>query len=338
MRSRTFAAVVLVCGLALAWVAIARLRLVYCEPTTRIVIADGRPHRVGSLRRALGTAPSSAELTWSSSRGGRVTFLPDTDGSTSVLFKAPISGGATLLQVRSATQSWLLPLHATPSWSDHVGDGLPDALRLHDAEDRLRFRRWFTALADRAAALPEKDLPAEITDCSALLRYSYRIAMVNHDDRWYKQYQPGAMPTLPSVEQWNYPETPLGAGLFRVVPVHAPTPKPSDFAEFADAKTLYSLNSFRVGRDVRAAKPGDLLFFHQLGSEQQYHSMIVTGDAAEWVVYHTGPDGSGAVHSRGEMRRARMADLLRHPDPRWRPIPGNANFLGVFRWNLLRED
>lgn len=255
-----------------------------------------------------------------------------------MLFRAPVSGGATLLQVRSATASWLLPLRATPTWSDRVGDGLPDALRLHDAEDRQRFRRWFTALADRAAALPDASLPHEITDCSALLRYSYRIALMRHDDRWYKQFQPGAMPVLPDVQQWNYPETPLGAALFRVVPVHRASPQADDFAEFADAKTLYGLNSFRVGRDVRAAKPGDLLFFHQLGPEQQYHSMIVTGDGAEWVVYHTGPDGAAAVHSRGEMRRAPMADLLQHPDPRWRPTPGNPNFLGVFRWNLLRED
>jgi uncharacterized protein len=29
--------------------------------------------------------------------------------------------------------------------------------------------------------------------------------------------------------------------------------------------------------------------------------------------------------------------LLHHPDPRWRPLKENANFLGVYRWNILRE-
>jgi hypothetical protein len=29
-------------------------------------------------------------------------------------------------------------------------------------------------------------------------------------------------------------------------------------------------------------------------------------------------------------------DLLDHPQPEWRPVPGNPNFLGVFRWNILR--
>ncbi|MFN2976527.1 DUF1175 domain-containing protein [Terriglobus aquaticus] len=314
------------------------MRAVSCEPTTRIVIADGRAHRVGLLRRIIGAAPSPEGLTATGTNAGRVSFLAEPDGATAILYRAPVGGGATLLQIKSSSQSWLLPLHSTRTWSDHVGDGLPDALRLHDADDRLRFRHWFTTVADRAAAMPDADLPREITDCSALLRYSYRIALMNHGDRWYKQFQPGSMPVLPSVTQWNYPNTPLGAGLFRVVPVHAAIPQASDFAEYADAKTLYSRNSFRVSRDIRAAKPGDLLFFHQLGPEQQYHSMIVTGDGAEWVVYHTGPDGSGAVHSHGEMRRARITDLLQHPDFRWRPTPGNPNFLGVFRWNLLRED
>jgi uncharacterized protein YfaT (DUF1175 family) len=33
-----------------------------------------------------------------------------------------------------------------------------------------------------------------------------------------------------------------------------------------------------------------------------------------------------------------LADLLHHPDPRWRPEPSNPNFLGVYRWNILREE
>jgi uncharacterized protein len=37
------------------------------------------------------------------------------------------------------------------------------------------------------------------------------------------------------------------------------------------------------------------------------------------------------------MRRVSMGDLLRHPDARWRPLEQNSNFLGVYRWNILRE-
>ena len=61
--------------------------------------------------------------------------------------------------------------------------------------------------------------------------------------------------------------------------------------------------------------------------------MILCGENGGWVVYHTGPIHNG----KGEMRRLTMSDLLHHPDARWRPLNENANFLGVYRWNILRE-
>jgi hypothetical protein len=61
--------------------------------------------------------------------------------------------------------------------------------------------------------------------------------------------------------------------------------------------------------------------------------MIVCGEQGSWVVYHTGP----IHHGKGEMRRLLVSDLLHHPDARWRPLKENANFLGVYRWNILRE-
>jgi len=62
--------------------------------------------------------------------------------------------------------------------------------------------------------------------------------------------------------------------------------------------------------------------------------MILTGEEHNWAVYHTGPIGAAP----GEVRRGALDDLLHHPDARWRPIPQNSNFLGVYRWNVLRED
>ncbi len=61
--------------------------------------------------------------------------------------------------------------------------------------------------------------------------------------------------------------------------------------------------------------------------------MIVTGQHADTVVYHTGPIRS----AKGEMRLVSIEDLLHHPDARWRPLPENSNFLGVYRWNILRD-
>ena len=114
------------------------------------------------------------------------------------------------------------------------------------------------------------------------------------------------------------------------------------FAEFADAKTLLQLNTSFVSRDLRLALPGDLLFYRQLEQNSPYHSMtfigpsqFIQGEGADGpiLVYHTGPIGK----SPGEMRRVGLNQLMAHPSPRWRPVPGNSNFLGVYRWNILKE-
>ena len=86
------------------------------------------------------------------------------------------------------------------------------------------------------------------------------------------------------------------------------------------------------------ARPGDLLFFRQEGHDLPFHTMIFLGasqieDGSEpLVVYHTGPIGKSA----GEIRRPTLAQLMNFPDPRWRPVPSNPSFLGVYRWNILR--
>jgi uncharacterized protein len=51
------------------------------------------------------------------------------------------------------------------------------------------------------------------------------------------------------------------------------------------------------------------------------------------VIYHTGPDGSNP----GELRRLTVEQLLEFPQPEWRPLESNPNFLGVSRWNILRK-
>ena len=58
---------------------------------------------------------------------------------------------------------------------------------------------------------------------------------------------------------------------------------------------------------------------------------LCTGERGPFVVYHTGPEGEDP----GAMRRPGLSELLRHRQPRWRPLQGNPAFQGVFRWNLL---
>jgi hypothetical protein len=96
-------------------------------------------------------------------------------------------------------------------------------------------------------------------------------------------------------------------------------------------------NSTFLAKRWEAAQPGDLLFFRQSQAEHAFHMMVFLGpslcasDAGPFAVYHTGPSGSDP----GEMRRPLISELLRHPEPRWRPSPQNPAFLGAFRWNLL---
>jgi uncharacterized protein YfaT (DUF1175 family) len=220
-------------------------------------------------------------------------------------------------------------------WTDSFGDGTPDFLRLADPADQGAFRKWFTLIADYQAIRPKAEIPSEITDCAGLVRYCYREALRRHDDSWFMATGIEVMALPGEIHAWRYPDTPLGANLFRVKPGPFDSADIANgaFAQFADAKTLVERNAFPVSRDVRQAQPGDLLFYRQFGQSSPWHSMIVTRIGVEaGVVYHTGPDHN----SPGEMRRVTIAELLDHPQPQWRPLPANPNFLGVYRWNILR--
>ena len=238
---------------------------------------------------------------------------------------------------------------ATLVWGDRFADGTPDFLRLTDPADQAAFRRWFTLIAEYQAMRPPADVPSEIADCASLLRYSYREALKRHDESWFQTSEVQVPAPPGEIRAWTYPHTPLGTALFRVQPGAF---QPDDlsngsFAQFADARTLVERNAYFVSRDVRAALPGDLLFYRQFGQSSPWHSMIMirSGAAAE-VVYDTGPDYGQSPHGRGpvrrgpvrpgELRRVLLSELLDHPQPQWRPLAGNPNFLGVYRWNILR--
>jgi uncharacterized protein len=227
-----------------------------------------------------------------------------------------------------------------PDTSDRFGDGTPEFLRLDTEEDRRAFRHWFTFLAESQYYRQPKRLPHEITDCAALLRFAYRDALREHDGAWASELDLDSVPSEASVRKFTYPRTPLGAGLFRVRagPFAAPDLSDGAFAQFADAHTLQQFNTYFVTRDISRALPGDLLFYRQLEQNLPFHAMLYLGRgnfeaSGSWIVYHTGPLDGGP----GEIRRPTVEELLRHPSPRWRPNVGNRNFLGVYRWNILRE-
>jgi len=220
-------------------------------------------------------------------------------------------------------------------WGDRFGDGTPNFLRLTDPADQAAFRRWFALIADYQAIRPKAEIPPEITDCASLLRFSYREALKRHNDSWFLTTGIEVAAPPGEIRAWHYPDTPLGAALFRVRPGSFAVADANNgaFAQFADARTLVERNAHLVSRDVHEAQAGDLLLYRQFGQSSPWHSMIVAeiGPQAR-VVYHTGPD-----HNQpGELRRVLISELLDHPQPQWRPLTQNPNFLGVYRWNILR--
>jgi uncharacterized protein YfaT (DUF1175 family) len=185
-----------------------------------------------------------------------------------------------------------------------------------------------------------------VIDCAALVRHAFREALRAHTPEWVRTARLPFAPQFADVRSAPRPSR-EGWPLFRVAA--APSPR---YAEFADAKTLIRLNSRQVGRDVKALRPGDLLYFHQPTQTTPDHLMVYVGrsqfetDGDDWVVYHTGPidggpgdpsTGSGPprAKSRGEVRKVRLSTLAQHPSPRWRPLVSNPQFVGIFRLATL---
>jgi len=259
-------------------------------------------------------------------------------------FKATIRAGVTPAVVTLSVAFPNAPAaHATLTTAldptDSAGDGTPDFLRLDNPDDRYAFTQWFTFLAETQFFQPPEQRPAEINDCAALIRYAYREALRAHDGAWATAERLPVLPGLPNVAKYQYPYTPLGANLFRVLPnAFQPADLATAFAQFADAKTLQLRNTYFITRDVTRAQPGDLFFYRQDNDHMPFHSMIYLGRSQfgrtpdRYLVYHTGPDANGP----GEIRRPTLEELRRFPDADWRPLPDNPRFLGVYRWNILR--
>jgi uncharacterized protein len=200
-------------------------------------------------------------------------------------------------------------------------------IRLVDQADRQALRAWFVLLADAQYYRTTPD----VIDCASLVRHAFREALRPHGAEWLRLANLPLAPALPDVRQRPV-ATGAAAPLFRV----RPDPR-APYVEFADARTLIRFNSRFVARDIRAAQPGDLLYYRQITERQPDHLMVVVGpsrldrSATDFVVYHTGPHDSGP----GEVRKVRLADLLKHPAPRWRPTAENPAFPGVFRLAAL---
>ena len=194
---------------------------------------------------------------------------------------------------------------------------------LGDPADQRAFLDWYTWLAEAAFFWPGNALPREVHDCSSLVRFAWRNALLPHTAEWARSLGLAEFPPLPQISQRGF------APLLRT--------SADDEAHFADAAHLMRYNFRRISADLNAAQPGDALFWSGEAERGAGHVMVFLGPSrfeaapGPFVVYHTGPEGNWA----GEVRRPSIEDLMNHPEPRWHPVRGNPHFLGVFRWNLL---
>lgn len=231
---------------------------------------------------------------------------------------------------------------AESSWSDSDRDGIPDVAELRTFQDRDNFRRWFTAIAEMQFYQLSDQWNAEQRDCAGLARFAMREALRRHDRTWFQKMGQNYEAVAPDVAGFDLDHNPLGEKIFRTSfgSFEQSDLRDGRFSEFADGRTLKNFNSTFVSRDRREAEPGDLLFYYQPWVQKfPYHVMIFLGaprvDAGSgkvWVVYHT---GSSPI-DKGTVKKVELSVLDYHPDPRWRPVESNRNFLGFYRLKILQ--
>lgn len=222
-------------------------------------------------------------------------------------------------------------IHAWPGFRQplSIPRATEDSTALLDEGDREAFRDWFVALLEQQVEASSPAWEPGQRDCAGLLRFAFREALAAHTAEWrvrvaFSDGAPGQDPSPAFAAAWR-------EGF----------PTPEGLRPFAKGAFLRQLSCVPLGRDLALAKPGDLLFFARGGAHTQPdHAMAFVRpdvDGAPMLLYHTGPEGSGASRQPGEVRRVRLDNLMHHPDPDFRPLPENPAFLGLFRWRVLAE-
>ena len=225
---------------------------------------------------------------------------------------------------------------------DSDNDGIPDTAELRSFQDRESFRRWFTSVAELQFYQLSAQWNVEQRDCAGLVRFAMREALRRHDHPWFQKIGPGYETVAPDVAGFDLDHNPLGEKIFRTDfgSFHESDLRNGRFSEFADGRALKNFNSAFVSRDRREAEAGDLLFYYQPWVQKfPYHVMIFLGGphvapngAQDWVVYHTGSSPT----DQGTVKKVQLSILDRHPDPRWRPMESNKNFLGFYRLKIMQ--
>ena len=225
---------------------------------------------------------------------------------------------------------------------DSDSDGIPDFAELRTFEDRENFRRWFTSIAETQFYQLSEQWKREQRDCAGLVRFAMREALRHHDRAWFQRMGPAYEPVARDVSGFDLDNNQLGEKIFRTESgaYHDGDQRSCRFSEFADGRTLKNFNVVFVSRDRREAQAGDLMFYYQPWVQKfPYHVMVFLGTPRvapngqrDWVVYHTGSTAT----DDGAVKKVELSVLDQHPDPRWRPLETNKNFLGFYRLKILQ--
>jgi hypothetical protein len=241
---------------------------------------------------------------------------------------------------RQEAESTAFSTESKPLDSDN--DGIPDFAELRTFADRESFRQWFTAIAETQFYQLSNQWNKEQRDCAGLVRFAMREALRRHDRTWFQRMGPAYEPVVRDVKGFDLDDNQLGEKIFRADfgSFHDGDERNGKFSEFADGRTLKNFNAVFISRDRREAQPGDLLFFYQPWVQKfPYHVMVFLGSPRvapngerDWIVYHTGSTAT----DDGTVKKLELSVLDQHPDPRWRPVESNKNFLGFYRLKILQ--
>lgn len=266
-------------------------------------------------------------------RSGNIVYL----SSTSVT-----NSGSVIVTLKNGKDTLSLDFAVVIPSGDSDGDGYPDVAEIGDNTSAGNsFREWFCVIAESQFFKPGDTWYDVHKDCAGLVEFSYREALKKHDKIWAKNFKFLTDFNIDDTRPYYYPDTPfLGKLIFRTTEGQFDRDHVRrDFSVAANGSAIRLHCMKFVSSDVRDSRKGDILFFfHESNLKMPSHAMIYvnergSGDPLDgFLIYHTGPGDE----SQGIIKKVLLRDLLRHPDPSWRPIPGNRYFLGVYRWKILK--